>query len=277
MDKHSPRPVSEDLSGRFITLVLVSAFLIGTATHTADVIKQGFLGYSKIGDVSGFYNCFWTSLLFVDPLIVVLLLFKRWAGAVAAFIVIAADVAVNYSYLSTHVVTLPVWEVPSFSLQAAVLLFSFLTLPKVLVWKKESGWFGKKVQRWYSKTPHIVLWAGLMIHIYGIASLKLETATLWNIWVHFSMIVVDSLLLAALIMKLRIGFWAALVGFSLFGLIQAGFAAGSFFGLSVPFNFTMGMTLSLCCLVVSSLLGNRSELTQSVSEYFNRVQLKKKT
>lgn len=264
-------PFYNNLSEKFITAVLALSFLIGTATHTADLIQLGFLGYTKMGDISQFYNCFWTSLLFIDPVVAVLLIVKRSAGAVAALIVISADVIINYSFFSSRMITLPIWEVPSFSLQFACFLFSLLTLPKLLCPGNGFGSIKKLINSGFTKIPLIVLCIGLIIHIYGIATLNLGNSSLWSLWVHFSMIIVDSLLLLALIMKLEIGFWGALVGFSLFGLTQGVFAAGNFLGFDMPFNVTMGITLSICLLVIASLLESRNELTGSVGDHFRRL------
>lgn len=264
MKKTESEPKYDETADKFITAVLVLSFLIGTATHTADVIQLGFPGYSGIGDISRFCNYFWTSLLFINPIIAFLLIVKRSAGAVAAFIVISADVIINYSFYSSRMITHQVWEVPSFSLQFACFLFSFLTLPKLLCPKSGYYWIRTMIHSGFSKIPLIVLCIGLIIHIQGIATLDLENSSLWSLWVHFSMIVVDSLLLLALIMKLKIGFYGAIVGFGIFGLTQGVFAAGNFLGFDMPFNSIMGATLSISLLVIASLLDSRHELTGSL-------------
>jgi hypothetical protein len=241
----------------FIIIVLASSFCIGTSTHIVNIFQLGFLGYTKLPGVSQWNNMFWTALTIADPLVVFLLFSRRRAGALAGFLVLAADIAVNYRYFTMHD-SVPVWSNPAFSAQSACFLFSAVTLPFFLL---EKGVVSNRYAKCLSAIPYLSLFTGLLIHGKGLHSLLTSTVTLWPLWVHCSMIVVDSALLVGFFMKLKAGFWAGILAFGAFAFLQLSFSLGNYFGLNVPFTFEMGMTVSLCCLSITALLNDRQKMT----------------
>ncbi|MFI5428440.1 hypothetical protein [Aeromicrobium sp. UC242_57] len=72
----------------------VVGFLVGTTTHTADLVVSGL-------DVYGAYplgvRLFWVTLTILDPAIAALIIFRRRSGIVLGSAVIIADIAVNWT------------------------------------------------------------------------------------------------------------------------------------------------------------------------------------
>jgi hypothetical protein len=237
----------------FIVTVLVVSFLIGTTTHAIDVIKLGFFGYTRLGHVSQWQNFFWTSLLIIDPVVVFLLIFRRHIGAIAALVVLSADVIINYNYFK-GVPGLNIFFGPAFSLQSACLFFSLLTLPKLLINQTENVRIRSIILFYFFNIPVVVLAAGLVIHLKGLFSIPSGGLSLWAIWVHCFMTAFNALLLILIIKQKKIGFQIGIVTFGIFGAIQIIYAAGSFLPARLPFNFEMGNYLGVCCLTISSLL-----------------------
>jgi hypothetical protein len=77
---------------RVVLLLYVSAFAVATACHVFDIVRGGWLPYREhsVG-----LNIFWTSLTALDPLAIVLLLYRRRLGVALALAIITVDVAVN--------------------------------------------------------------------------------------------------------------------------------------------------------------------------------------
>jgi hypothetical protein len=233
--------------------VLAVSFLVGTTTHAIDAIKLGFLGYTRLDHVSQWQNVFWTSLLIIDPYVVFLLIFRKCTGAIVGLAVLSADVVINYSYVN-EIPGLDVYQIPSLSLQAACLLFSLLTLPKLLVDRMENRKIRSAVLFYFSKIPVLVLSVGVMIHLNGLYSIGSGGLSLWKIWVHCFMTVFNTLLLFLIIKQKRIGFQIGIVTFVILGAVQIFYAAGSYLGAKLPFNLEMGNYLAVCCLTIASLL-----------------------
>jgi hypothetical protein len=78
--------------GHVVVLAYVIAFAVATICHLFDIARGGWLPYTKyaLG-----LNVFWTSLTFLDPLAIALLLYRRRAGLCLALLIITVDVAVN--------------------------------------------------------------------------------------------------------------------------------------------------------------------------------------
>ena len=74
--------------------VYVAAFAVATICHVLDIVWGGWLPYTKYAFG---LNAFWTSLTFLDPLAIVLLVKRRRVGLVLALLIISVDVAVNLS------------------------------------------------------------------------------------------------------------------------------------------------------------------------------------
>lgn len=98
-------------------ILWVIGFLIGTTTHTADLIFGGLDVYD--GFPAG-VRLFWVSLTILDPLTVVLIILRRRSGIVLGSAVIISDIAVNWTVFAT-IGGLSVFGVVSQSLFAALI------------------------------------------------------------------------------------------------------------------------------------------------------------
>jgi hypothetical protein len=69
-------------------------FVVGTTTHTADLIVGGLNAYSAfpLG-----VRLFWVTLTILDPATAALIIFRRRCGIVLGSAVIIADIAVNWT------------------------------------------------------------------------------------------------------------------------------------------------------------------------------------
>jgi len=79
---------------RVFQVVWVLGFLVGTTTHTADLIVGGLNAYS---DFPLGVRLFWVSLTLLDPATAALIIFRRRSGIVLGIAVIVADIAVNWT------------------------------------------------------------------------------------------------------------------------------------------------------------------------------------
>ncbi len=75
-------------------VIWVVGFLVGTTTHTADLIVGGLNAYSAfpLG-----VRLFWATLTILDPATAALIIFRRRSGIVLGSAVIIADIAVNWT------------------------------------------------------------------------------------------------------------------------------------------------------------------------------------
>ena len=83
-----PKSVAQHI----VVSLWVCAFVVGTVSHALDIVRGGWLPYTRyaLG-----LNLFWTALTFADPLAVFLLIYRRRAGVYVALSIISIDVAVN--------------------------------------------------------------------------------------------------------------------------------------------------------------------------------------
>ncbi|MBD8536844.1 hypothetical protein [Plantibacter sp. CFBP 13570] len=79
---------------RVFQILWVIGFLIGTTTHTADLILGGLDVY---GGFPPGVRLFWVTLTVLDPITAVLIILRRRAGIVLGIAVIVADIAVNWT------------------------------------------------------------------------------------------------------------------------------------------------------------------------------------
>lgn len=107
-----------------ILVVWITGFLVGTATHTIDVISGGTQTYA---DFPAGVRLFWLSLTILDPLTAALLLLRRRMGIIAALSVMTVDVTVNWTVMTT-IGGISLFGVVCQSLFAAVLFGSAKTL-----------------------------------------------------------------------------------------------------------------------------------------------------
>lgn len=250
----------------FIIVVLIIGHLIGTMTHTIhlfDIIKLGFTNSVKAFGVSPIVNGYWMSLTIIDPVIAFLLIKNRKIGVLLGFINIFINVIVNSSLqIATLSVITPqsVYEALGNifnGLQIALLLFSSFTLPLFFI-KPDRTTFQQKFNYFnaFNFIPIIALTIGLLIHLVGLFNLIRNFESIWILWVHVSMTIFDTGLIYALWKRMKLGYILGIIGFSIFGLLQAGFAGAIFIGFKCSFNLSMAITISICCLSISALIMN---------------------
>ena len=83
---------------RVFQVVWVLGFLVGTTTHTADLIVGGVNAYS---DFPLGVRLFWVSLTILDPVTAALVIFRLRSGIVLGIAVMIADIAVNWTVFAT--------------------------------------------------------------------------------------------------------------------------------------------------------------------------------
>jgi hypothetical protein len=113
--------------------VYVGAFAVATICHVLDIVRGGWLPYTKyaLG-----LNVFWTSLTFLDPVAIVLLVKRRRVGLVLALLIISVDVAVNLSVGIGELVRTGHFRLWGLSTQIPVGVFMWWTAPTV--WAAEA-------------------------------------------------------------------------------------------------------------------------------------------
>ncbi|MBN1759803.1 MAG: hypothetical protein JW863_15860 [Chitinispirillaceae bacterium] len=242
---------------RFIEVVLVIFFCIGTVTHLSDVFRMGFFGYSSAFGVPRSVNVFWTALLFIDPLVVFLLLKYRITGTLAAVVVLVADVAVNaiVGVKSPFVGT-------QFALQCGATVFTVPAAVFMIGMSAGTSSVKNVVGRVFSSIPIVGITVGLLLHLRGFAEIAQGNATLWTIWVHVSMTLFDVAMLIGLALRLRLAFITGVVAASLFGLLQLGFAVANSIGTGPSFTIPMGITAGVCILAIAALLNDRQKMVR---------------
>jgi hypothetical protein len=119
---------------RVFQVLWVLGFLVGTTTHTADLIVGGVNAYS---DFPLGVRLFWVSLTFLDPTTAALIIFRRRSGIVLGIALIVADIAVNWTVF-VMVGGLSLFGVISQSLFAVLILVTARPL-----WR----WFGPSSPR----------------------------------------------------------------------------------------------------------------------------------
>jgi hypothetical protein len=115
---------------RVFQVLWVLGFLVGTTTHTADLIVGGVNAYS---DFPLGVRLFWVALTLLDPATAALIIFRRRSGIVLGIAVIVADIAVNWTVFAL-VGGLSLFGVISQSLFAVLILVTARAL-----WR----WFGR--------------------------------------------------------------------------------------------------------------------------------------
>ena len=74
---------------KFVLCVYTTAFLIGMSTHLLAILNGWWFPHHP------FLNAYWTSLAFLDPLVVLLLFRSPRAGLLLALAVMLTDVIIN--------------------------------------------------------------------------------------------------------------------------------------------------------------------------------------
>lgn len=112
-------------------ILWVIGFLIGTTTHTADLILGGLNVYS--GFPPG-VRLFWVALTILDPITAALIIVRRRSGLVLGSAVIIADIVVNWTVFAL-IGGLSLFGVISQSLFA---VFIFVTARPLWLWFGQS-------------------------------------------------------------------------------------------------------------------------------------------
>lgn len=117
---------------RWVLAVYLIGFTDGTAAHVRDLARGGFHAYAGFPDVP--LRVFFTSLVVLDPLVVVLAAFVRPAGIWLAAVIMTLDVAANTSGNWPRVSHDPVWLVSPAGLLVLVVFGAFVlaTAPAML-------------------------------------------------------------------------------------------------------------------------------------------------
>lgn len=110
-----------------ILIVYTLAFGIGTTTHTIDAVNYGWP--VDIPAVPNWLNMYWSSLIVLDPLAILLLWTRQKIGLMVALFIMLTDVAFN-SYATYE---LKVWDW-SYFLQLQSLFLGFLLGTAPFVW-----------------------------------------------------------------------------------------------------------------------------------------------
>lgn len=114
---------------RYILTLYTIAFAIGTATHSYDVYLHGWpVNWSHIPE---WINIFWSSLLILDPLVILLLWKKRNLAILLAFLIMISDVSIN-SYVAYNVTS---YGMNMYLVLQGIFLI-FLLSSASYVWKK---------------------------------------------------------------------------------------------------------------------------------------------
>ena len=114
--------------GHAVVLAYVIAFAVATVCHLFDIARGGWLPYTKYALA---LNVFWTSLTFLDPLAIVLLLKRRRAGLCLALAIITVDVAVNLAVGLRELVPSGRFTFWGLATQIPVGVFMWWTAPSV--------------------------------------------------------------------------------------------------------------------------------------------------
>ncbi|MFJ2370627.1 hypothetical protein [Microbacterium sp. NPDC087665] len=117
---------------RVVRVMWVIGFLVGTTTHTVDLIVGGLNTYS--GFPLG-VRLFWVTLTILDPVTAALIIFRRRSGILLGIAVMIADIAVNWTVFAT-VGGLASFGVISQSLFAALV---FVTARPLWIWFGQSS------------------------------------------------------------------------------------------------------------------------------------------
>ncbi len=113
--------------------VYVCAFAVATICHVYDIVRGGWLPYTKYGLA---LNVFWTSLTLLDPLTIVLLLYCPRAGLCLALLIISVDVAVNLTVGIGEFIRSGRFTFWGLATQIPVGVFMWWTAPKL--WQQTS-------------------------------------------------------------------------------------------------------------------------------------------
>ena len=244
----------------FIVVSLMAAFGVGFVTRFSDIISGGLSVYLELSGVHPLQIFFWYALLVIEPGVIVLLHKKRTVGAMVGFLVILADVIVNYHYQLTN--TFSDLNDVYFIVQCSTLVFSAVSLPKLLMRRAANSGYDPFYYYIFELIPLISLTTGLMITVAELISVLFDDCVRWSAFFYGTVVVFNCLIIVGLVRKLRTGFVAALVAVVLLACVQVGMAVETLLGLGFRFVMGSGVTFSLCCLSIAALLLREERYTR---------------
>ena len=104
---------------RTAVAVLAAGFAIGTVTHTLQLVTRGWVVFDA---APTWMNVYWTSLTFLDPLAIMLLLISRRAGLALGLSIMASNVTINSYALYGLELPFATWALQSQALFGGFLL-----------------------------------------------------------------------------------------------------------------------------------------------------------
>jgi hypothetical protein len=115
---------------RWVLYVYAAGFLVGAAAHARDILRRGFLPYI---DAPLSLNVYWTSLVVLDLLVVLLIPFRPRSAALLAVAVMLSDMLVDF-YAA---LTLAQGSVlTNFRLHGIVVFGIFVCVSAPVVWRQ---------------------------------------------------------------------------------------------------------------------------------------------
>ncbi len=115
-----------------------------------------------------------------------------------------------------------------------------------------------KIRLFYFMFPMLLLLLGVIIHLSGLFHLFRGNITLWNLWVHFSMLFIDISAILGLVLRKKWGHYEALAIFVLFAIVQLALAVLHIIS-DGPFGIQNTGTFFLCILAVYCIYKNGLE------------------
>ncbi len=127
---------------RWVLAVYLAGFTDGTVAHARDLARAGFHAYSGFPQVP--LRVFLTSLVLLDPLVVVLAALVLRAGIWLAAVVMVLDVAANTAGNWSRIQLDPAWPFTAAGLLLIIVfgIFVLATAPAMLRVTKDRAGFG---------------------------------------------------------------------------------------------------------------------------------------
>ncbi len=84
---------------KLVVGIYIASYLVATYNHLIPALRHGLSAYSSANaDVPLWLNHYWTSLVVLDPLAILLLMLHVRVGLLAYLLVILSDVIINFSF-----------------------------------------------------------------------------------------------------------------------------------------------------------------------------------
>lgn len=117
--------------------------------------------------------------------------------------------------------------------------------------------------------PLCFLLVGIIIHIMGLFDIiHKDNYSVWNVWVHFSMLLINTIAFYGLLSRKKWGYYGALAIFILFGATQL--VLGLFHIVSkgkIPFDIQNYGTILVCIVAVVCLFAENNLLETGSEKY----------